>query len=246
MKPNFDEMTKAELKAYVLSHRDDDEAIRALFSRRNPPDSEATWYGPMCTPEGVPIEENIRIAEEAIRQRADRDRDKQREKELQKEIELEERLRQKIEQEVEAKRRQKIEQERVSFGKDNMTTVTQEEIQQFREQLRNYPQAIAALNEIEACEGDLEAAAYVLAINAGEEVVRSEPNWLDRFAKKCRRVICKEEFKDELLPDLSRELMAAIVGYLVATGAFPVALATPVVIYVIKIGVNNFCKSSES
>jgi hypothetical protein len=45
MKPNFDEMSKAELKAYVLSHRDDDEAIRVLFSRRNPPDSEATWYG---------------------------------------------------------------------------------------------------------------------------------------------------------------------------------------------------------
>ena len=54
MKPNFDEMSKAELKAYVLSHRGDDEAIRVLFSRRNPPDSEATWYGPMCTPEGVP------------------------------------------------------------------------------------------------------------------------------------------------------------------------------------------------
>jgi hypothetical protein len=111
MKPNFDQMSKAELKAYVLSHRDDDEALRALFSRRNPPDSEATWYGPMCTPEGVPIEENIRIAEEAIRQRAERDREKQREKELQKERELEERLRQKIEQEVEAKLRQKIEQE---------------------------------------------------------------------------------------------------------------------------------------
>jgi hypothetical protein len=31
MKPNFDEMSKAELKAYVLSHRDD-EAIRVLFS----------------------------------------------------------------------------------------------------------------------------------------------------------------------------------------------------------------------
>jgi hypothetical protein len=96
MKPNFDEMSKAELKAYVLSHRDDDEALRVLFSRRNPPDSEATWYGPMCTPEGVPIEENIRIAEEAIRQRAEREHQKQREKELQKERELEERLRQRL------------------------------------------------------------------------------------------------------------------------------------------------------
>jgi hypothetical protein len=77
MKPNFDEMSTAVLKKYVLSHRDDDEAIRVLFSRRNPPDSEATWYGLMCTPEGVPIEENIRIAEEAILQRAKRDREAQ-------------------------------------------------------------------------------------------------------------------------------------------------------------------------
>src|SRR4028118_727588 len=82
MKPNFEAMSKAELKAYVLSHRDDDEAIRVFFGRRNPPDSKATWYGPMCTPEGLPIEENIRIAEEAIRQKIDRDREKQKVKEL--------------------------------------------------------------------------------------------------------------------------------------------------------------------
>ncbi len=69
MKPNFEKMSNAELRTYILSHRDDDEAIGVLFSRRNPPDSEATWYGPMATPEGKPIEENIRIAEEAIRQR---------------------------------------------------------------------------------------------------------------------------------------------------------------------------------
>ncbi|MFE1746507.1 DUF6887 family protein [Coleofasciculus sp. H7-2] len=111
MKPNFEEMSKAELKAYVLAHRDDDEALRVLFSRRNPPDSEATWYGPMFTPEGVPIEENIQIAEEAIRQRADKDREKQIEKELQKEREIEARIRQKIEKEVEEKLRLQIEKE---------------------------------------------------------------------------------------------------------------------------------------
>lgn len=69
MKPNFEAMTSKELTAYILAHRDDDEAIRVLFSRRNPPDSEATWYGPMVTADGTPIEENIRIAEEAIRRR---------------------------------------------------------------------------------------------------------------------------------------------------------------------------------
>ncbi|MBD2596116.1 hypothetical protein H6G74_17535 [Nostoc spongiaeforme FACHB-130] len=66
---HLEAMTNKELTAYVLTHRDDDEAIRILFSRRNPPDSEATWYGPMFAEDGTPIEENIRIAEEAIRQR---------------------------------------------------------------------------------------------------------------------------------------------------------------------------------
>lgn len=43
MKPNFEKMTRKELKAYVLAHRDDQEAIDLLMSRRSP-DSEAVWY----------------------------------------------------------------------------------------------------------------------------------------------------------------------------------------------------------
>ncbi|MEW6495215.1 MAG: hypothetical protein AB1589_22260 [Cyanobacteriota bacterium] len=236
-KPNFDAMSKAELKVYVLSHRDDDEAIRALFGRRNPPDSEATWYGPMYTPEGVPIEENIRIAEEAIRQRADHDRDKQRKKELQKERELEERLRQKIEQEVEVRLQREIQQEQVSVGKNSMTTVTQEEIQQFREQLRYYPEAITALDVIEECEGDLEDAAVVLAIQAGQEPSRSK-KWFEELVKRCRPIVCEEDFRDDLLAGL----MAGAVETLAASVAIPPGLATPVIIYAVKIGVKNFCK----
>ena len=95
----------------MLAHREDDEAIRVLFSRRNPPDSEATWYGPLYTPEGVPIEENIRIAEEAIRKRAEIDSEKQRKKELQKEQEMKAKIRQEIERELEEKIRQKLEKE---------------------------------------------------------------------------------------------------------------------------------------
>ncbi len=34
MKPNFEDMTKAQLRAYVLQHRDDLDALEALFSRR--------------------------------------------------------------------------------------------------------------------------------------------------------------------------------------------------------------------
>lgn len=68
MRPNFEAMTNKELIAYALAHREDVEPLRVLYNRRTP-DSEATWYGPMVAEDGTPIEENIRIAEEAIRQR---------------------------------------------------------------------------------------------------------------------------------------------------------------------------------
>ncbi len=218
MKPNFDEMSKAELKAYILSHRDDDEAICVLFNRRNPPDSEATWYGPMHTPEGLPIEENIRIAEDAIRQQA---RGKQRE--------VEERL------------SQKIEQKQVNFRKDNMTAVTSEEIEQFRSKFADYPEALDALDLIEENEGDLEIAANLLAQEAGVVIVRSKPSILDDLAEKLRDVICDEVF----INDLMGGVLTAGVGYLTASGQIPTAMATALVIYLAKIGVRKFCQSDD-
>ncbi len=68
MQPNFEEMTNKELIAYALAHRENVEPLRVLYSRRTP-DLEATWYGPMVTKEGVPITENVFLAEEALKQR---------------------------------------------------------------------------------------------------------------------------------------------------------------------------------
>jgi hypothetical protein len=48
MKPNYDEMTQAELRVYILEHRDDLDAIEAFFARRSP-DSEATLFPPPKT-----------------------------------------------------------------------------------------------------------------------------------------------------------------------------------------------------
>jgi len=67
MQPNFEKMTNKELIAYAVAHREEIEPLRVLYGRRTP-DSEATWYEPMTDKDGVPIEENIRIAEESIRQ----------------------------------------------------------------------------------------------------------------------------------------------------------------------------------
>ena len=61
MRPNFDLMTRQELKAYVLAHRDDAEAIRSLFNRRTP-DETAIWYST----------NNHQEVEEIFRQKIDR------------------------------------------------------------------------------------------------------------------------------------------------------------------------------
>lgn len=66
---NFEEMSVPDLRAYVLEHRDDIEAMRALFHH---PTLKWQTMPPLCTPEGVPIEESIRIAEEALKQRIER------------------------------------------------------------------------------------------------------------------------------------------------------------------------------
>lgn len=43
MKPDFATMTRKDLKAYVLSHRNDQDAIHYLMSHRSS-DQDTTWY----------------------------------------------------------------------------------------------------------------------------------------------------------------------------------------------------------
>lgn len=80
MKPNFEEMSVPDLRAYVLDHRDDIEAIRVLFHH---PTLKWQTMPPLCTPEGVPIQENIRIAEEALKQRIEKENQKNQDKDSQ-------------------------------------------------------------------------------------------------------------------------------------------------------------------
>ena len=119
-----------------------------------------------------------------------------------------------------------------------MTTVTSKEIAQFRSQLADDPKAMEALDLIEDCEGDLEDAAMTLAIRAGQEPERANSEWLDALARKWRAVICQEEFRDDLLDGSVKQLME----HVKTMPAFPRILATPVLVYVLKQGVNNFCE----
>ena len=119
-----------------------------------------------------------------------------------------------------------------------MTQVTTEEIAQFRAELADYPDALAALKEIEECEGDLEDAAMVLAIRVGQQPDIANSEWLYTLAKKCRAVICQEEYRNGLL----NGTFAPIMGHLAATKLCPALLIAPVLMYVVQQGVNSFCE----
>lgn len=62
MKPNFEQMSRTELLAYLKQHRTDDEAWGVFLDRRSP-DEKATWYPAPLDDEG------IRIMEEALCQK---------------------------------------------------------------------------------------------------------------------------------------------------------------------------------
>ncbi|MER3432218.1 MAG: hypothetical protein C4288_01985 [Leptolyngbya sp. ERB_1_1] len=65
MKPDFSTMSRKELKEYVLQNREDDEAIRAYLYH---PDAKWITMPPMFDESGNPIEENIKFAEETLKQ----------------------------------------------------------------------------------------------------------------------------------------------------------------------------------
>ncbi|MBW4665041.1 MAG: hypothetical protein KME01_12710 [Chroococcus sp. CMT-3BRIN-NPC107] len=123
-----------------------------------------------------------------------------------------------------------------------MTQVTPAEVAKFRTQLVDYPDAIKALQVIEECEGNLEDAAMVLAIRAGQQPEIANSDWLDSLAKKCRAAICKEEFRSSLVA----ENFAVVAGHLTATKLCPALLVTPVLMYAVQDGINNFCEPLDA
>lgn len=121
-----------------------------------------------------------------------------------------------------------------------MVILTSQEIAQFRSQIAEYPTALEALDTIEDCEGDVEDAAISMAIQVGQMPTTSE-QWLDGLAKRCRVALCQKDYRQ----DLVEGNITAMVEYLMQQKICPELLVAPVVIYVVKTGVNSFCEPLE-
>ncbi|EKQ67078.1 hypothetical protein OsccyDRAFT_4900 [Leptolyngbyaceae cyanobacterium JSC-12] len=119
-------------------------------------------------------------------------------------------------------------------------TITPEEIEHYRAELANYPEALNALDVLEDCEGDLEDASITLALQSGLEPDTSE-RWIDGLAKRWRHIVCQAELKESLEDGMSGDLLTA----LTSSTDLPMRLAILVAIFVIKTGVESFCKPLE-
>ncbi|MEM8780509.1 MAG: hypothetical protein AAGF26_16920 [Cyanobacteria bacterium P01_G01_bin.49] len=110
-----------------------------------------------------------------------------------------------------------------------MPFLTLSEITYYRSQLADYPDAIAALDEIMACDGDLEDASINLAIAAGQFPDRTD--WLEGLAKRYRVEICQKTIQQEL----SQGNLIPVIIHVGQSKIGPDILVIPVVFYIIKV-----------
>jgi hypothetical protein len=113
-----------------------------------------------------------------------------------------------------------------------MAFISFEEIQQYRAQFTDYPDAgaITALDTIEKYDGNLESAFAELSQQNGEVSFRAVE--LEEFARKCRETVCSQPTEDFL------GLLNIVAGFLPP----PASLAVPVTLYILKIGIRDYCK----
>ncbi|MFM2303897.1 MAG: hypothetical protein RLZZ135_1307 [Cyanobacteriota bacterium] len=110
-------------------------------------------------------------------------------------------------------------------------------ITELQTQFADIPDAIASLETIADCEGDLEDAAMALAIRAGQQPEMDNSDWLKGLAKKCRVTICNSEFRNDMVDGNFLTLFDRLMKVKIC----PKLLIIPVLLYVHEQGVNKFC-----
>ncbi|MGG6294077.1 hypothetical protein ACQ4M4_06600 [Leptolyngbya sp. AN02str] len=121
-----------------------------------------------------------------------------------------------------------------------MVIVSFDEIEQYRALLADNAAAQRSLDVISDCEGDLEDAAISLALRVGQEPTESE-RWLDGFAKRWRVQLCSSALRTLLIDGAFPDALDT----LVAETSIPISLAVPMLLYVHKMGLEEFCKPLE-
>lgn len=119
----------------------------------------------------------------------------------------------------------------------NSTNLTTEEIQQYREQLKQLKDNAKALEDIDLidrCNGDLKYAAERLARRSNIDIVRAnEENIWQKAQKLARKLVCYDQVKDDLAPNI----LGGLIGLFASCGN-PIlgVLATTLSISIVREG----------
>lgn len=132
---------------------------------------------------------------------------------------------------------------------DDLIQLSSEKIAEYRAQLADYPNSIAALNVIEEWDGDLADAAESLATRNGIEGVEDNADlrWFVIVLKQCRDSICQpryETLREKYLPAIIPPLTDIIAGCFMCPPGVAGLIATPVAIYISEAGMDKFCQNS--
>jgi hypothetical protein len=130
------------------------------------------------------------------------------------------------------------------------TQLTQEKIAQYRVELADNENALAALDVIEEWDGDLADATESIATRNGIEGVEdnADMRWFVIVLDKCRDYICQpryEALRETYLPALIPPLTDIIAGCFMCPPGVAGLLSTPVAIYISEEGMDNFCQTSS-
>jgi hypothetical protein len=116
-----------------------------------------------------------------------------------------------------------------------------EEIEKYRAELADNAKSLEDIALIEQCNGDLEYAAIRLARRSNIDTVRAdadEDDFWQKITKQARQLVCHEQVKDDLAPDI----LGGLIGLFLTSGnAVLGVIATPLAIYIVKKTVEGFC-----
>jgi hypothetical protein len=127
--------------------------------------------------------------------------------------------------------------------------LTPAKIAQYRAELANNSDALAALDVIEEWDGDLADSTESLATRNGIEGVEDNADlrWFVELLQKCREHICTaryEDLREKYIPGLIPPITDFIAGGFGCPPGIAGIIATPIAIYIQEEGMDKFCKTS--
>ncbi|WP_353570751.1 hypothetical protein [Candidatus Albibeggiatoa sp. nov. BB20] len=128
-----------------------------------------------------------------------------------------------------------------------MITVTQEDIAQFRDVFADNQDAMDALGYIDNCDGNLSEAMEIIFTVEDDSFHRgaSDGEDFEKFLGSFRTVICNPEFEANFIDKPFDKALDIALGYLLASTGQPTLLLIPVLLYIFKLGLKDFCQKNN-